>query len=65
MSFIKTFKDGIKYMEIWPEDPILGSIFTEGRVKYILLYVKKQLAGNFMLRAVFAFAADAGILLVR
>ncbi len=36
MAFIKTIRLGIKYLEIWPEHPILGAIFAEGRVRYML-----------------------------
>ena len=61
MSFIKTFKDGIKYMEIWPEDPILGSVFTEGRVKYIMRLGKYLLPPFIMFLIVWNFIMGGGL----
>lgn len=36
MNFFSTIKLGIKYMEIWPQEDILGAIFPENRVKYVM-----------------------------
>lgn len=33
MAFFKTVKDGIRYCEIWPQDPLLNPVFPECRVK--------------------------------
>ncbi|MDY6321386.1 MAG: terminus macrodomain insulation protein YfbV [Succinivibrio sp.] len=36
MGFVRTIRDGMKYTRIWPDDPLLGPVFPENRVKYFM-----------------------------
>ena len=36
MNFFRTLALGGRYMEIWPDEPALGAIFPENRVKYMM-----------------------------
>ncbi len=37
----KTIKEGAKYIDLWPDDPILGAVFPENRVKYALMWGRR------------------------
>ena len=60
-KFIKTFRDGIKYMEVWPEDPILGAIFAENRVKYVMRIGKYVLPPFIMFLILWTFIMGGGL----
>lgn len=32
----KTLRLGMRYLEIWPDEPVLGAIYRENRVRYVL-----------------------------
>lgn len=36
LNFFRTVSLGIKYMDIWPQEPTLGAIFPENRFKYVM-----------------------------
>lgn len=35
-NFFSTIKAGIKYMEVFPQDNLIGAVFPECRVKYVM-----------------------------
>ncbi len=40
---VRTITEGRRYLDIWPEHPVLNAIFKEGRVRYVLK------AGNYII----------------
>lgn len=38
---IKTVLQGSRYLELWPEHPVIGAVFPEGRVKYYMRWGKR------------------------
>lgn len=61
MGFVRTVRDGIRYMEIWPEDPLLGPVFAENRVKYAMKLGRYLLPPFIMFILAWAFVRGGGL----
>ncbi len=60
MSFFKTLSDGIRYMEKWPEDPLLSPVFPENRVKYVMKIGRRVLPPFIVLTLIWAYYRGGG-----
>ncbi len=61
MSFFKTVSNGIAYMESWPDDQLLGPVFPESRVKYVMKVGRYVLPPFIVLIIFWAFVRGGGL----
>ena len=60
MSFIKTIRLGCRYLELWPNHPLLTPVFAENRVKRAMLLGQKLLPPFIVLILVWAYYRGGG-----
>lgn len=61
MGFFRTLRLGVRYMNIWPNDPLLGPVFPENRVKYWMKLGNRVLPPFIVFTLVWAWYRGGGL----
>ena len=61
MGMISTIRLGVRYMEAWPEDPLLAPVFPENRVKYVMKVGRVLLPPFIILLLAWSFVRGGGL----
>ena len=61
MGFFNTFRDGLKYMEIFPLEPVLNPVFPEFRVKRVMKMGKILLPPFIALIVLWSYVRGGGL----
>ncbi|MCR5535793.1 MAG: DUF412 family protein [Succinivibrio sp.] len=58
---LKTIKDGMEYMELWPEEPLLNPVFAEYRVKKMMKLGRLILPPFMVLMVLWSYIRGGGL----
>ncbi len=61
MKFFSTLRAGMRYMESWPDEPVLGAVFPESRVKYVMRWGRRLIPPFIVLIVLWTFIRGGGL----
>lgn len=61
ISFVKKLCLGSKYLELWPEDRVLGAVFPENRVKKVMVLARRLIPPFIVFLLLYNFVLGGGL----